>query len=85
MAAQIRAFVPVQTKPLEIGNELIFKTSFAAFDISVFDAQHHGAALPRAKSQLNRAVRRIAHVEMPSRRGRKNEPGQKNLKSRKRC
>jgi hypothetical protein len=34
----VGAFVPVQSKPFEVGNELIFETSLAALDVSIFNA-----------------------------------------------
>jgi hypothetical protein len=53
---------------------LIFKAGFAAFDVSVFDAQHHSATLPPGKKPVKQCRARIAHVELPSWRRRKSNP-----------
>src|SRR5271170_4455469 len=44
-AADVGTFVPINPQPLQIGDQLIFEASFAAFDIGILDAQDHGAAL----------------------------------------
>ena len=70
----VGAFVPIQAEPLEIGDELIFKAGFAAFDVSVFDPQHHSAALPPGKKPVEQRRARVAHVELPGRRRSKANP-----------
>ena len=80
-AADIGAFVPVQAEPLEIGNELIFKAGFAAFDVGIFDAQHHGAAIvpgekPVEQSGTTHCPRGAVQSEKAQ-----NEPERENLES----
>src|SRR3984893_16105694 len=66
-STDIRPLVPVKTKPLEIGHELILNTGFAAFAITILDAQHHGAALLPGEKTIEQSRARIANVEMPGR------------------
>ena len=66
--AHIGAFVPVQTEPLEIGDELIFKTSFAAFDVGVFDPQDDGATMAAGEEPIEQSSTRIAHMKLAGRR-----------------
>ena len=40
-AADVRAFVPVETQPLQVFEQLAFKARFAALQVSVLDAQDH--------------------------------------------
>src|SRR5207245_7337211 len=44
-AAKIRPFVPIQSEPFEIGDELIFEAGFAAINIGILDTKYHGSAL----------------------------------------
>ncbi len=73
-AADIGAFVPVQAQPLEIGNELIFKAGLAAFDVGIFNAQHHGAAVVPGEKPIEQSGAPIADVELSSRRRRETNP-----------
>jgi len=43
--ANVGTFVPVEAKPFQVGDELIFKARFTAIHVGVFDAEDHGAAL----------------------------------------
>ena len=70
-SAQVRPFVPIETQPLEVGDELVFKTGLAAFNVRVFDAQHHGAAILSGKKPVEQGGTCIANVQMPGGRGRK--------------
>ena len=70
-SAQVGPFVPVETQPLEVGDELIFKAGLAAFDVRVLDAQHHGAALFSGEKPVEQGGTRIANMQMPGGRGRK--------------
>src|SRR5579863_2756632 len=70
-SANVWAFVPVEPQPFQVADELIFKTSFAALDIGILDAEHHGAALLPGKEPVEQGRAGIAHVEMPGGRGRK--------------
>src|SRR5581483_4706025 len=44
-AADVRTLVPIQAKPFQITDELILEARLTAFDIGVFHAQDHRAAL----------------------------------------
>ena len=41
----IRAFIPVQSQPLQIVDELVLKAGLAALEVRILDAQHHHPAL----------------------------------------
>src|SRR5690348_15810532 len=73
-SAQIRTFIPVQTEPLEVGDELIVETGFTAFDIRVLDARHHGSAVPAREEPVEQGGTCIADMEMPGGRGSKTNP-----------
>src|SRR5215470_581193 len=45
LTAHIRPFVPIEAKPLQIANELIFEAGFAAVHVGVLDAENHRSAL----------------------------------------
>ena len=64
-SAQVGPFVPVKAQPFEVGDKLIFKAGFAAFDVGVFDAQHHSAALLPGEKPVEQRGTRIANVKMP--------------------
>jgi hypothetical protein len=70
----IRAFVPIQPEPFQVGDELIFETDFAAFDIRVFNAQHHGAAVPPREEPVEQSRACVTDVEMTRGRRRKTNP-----------
>ena len=70
----VGAFVPVQPEPFEVSDELIFETGFAALDVRIFNAQHHGAAVPTREEPIEQGGTCIAHMEMPCRRRRKTNP-----------
>ncbi len=63
-AAQIWSFVPVETQPFEIGDELVFVAGFAAFDVRVLDAEHHGPAALPGKKPVEKGSARIANVQL---------------------
>ncbi len=69
-SAQVGPFVPVETQPLEVGDELIFKAGLTAFDVRVLDAQHHGAALFSREKPVEQGGTCIANMQMPGGRGR---------------
>src|SRR5271157_5046955 len=53
----VRAFVPVKAKPLQVFEELAFEALFAALDIGVLDAQNHDPAfLPREQPVKQRGT-----------------------------
>ena len=79
--AHVRPFVPVQAQPLEVGDELIFEAGLAAFDVGVFDAQHHGAAFLPGEKPVEQRGTRVADVEMPGWRRRKANRGRERLES----
>ena len=64
VAAYVGAFVPIETEPFQVIDELIFKTRFAAIDISVFDAEHHGAALLAGEEPIEKSGAGVANVQM---------------------
>src|ERR1700730_12201269 len=66
-STDIRPLVPVKTKPLEIGHELILTTGFAAFDNSILAAQHHAASRLPGDEPFEQSGARIANVETPGR------------------
>ena len=43
--SHVRTFIPVESQPLEVADELIFESCLATLHIRVFNAQHHRAAL----------------------------------------
>src|SRR5438270_5874512 len=67
-SANIGPLVPIHTEPLEIIDELVFETCFAAIDISVFNAENHGAALLAGEQPVEQCGARIADVKMAGRR-----------------
>src|SRR6185437_14025905 len=64
-SAQVGSFVPIETQPFEVGDKLILKAGFTAFDVCVFYAQHHGAALLSGEKPVEQRGTRITNVEMP--------------------
>ncbi len=63
-SADVRAFVPVESKPLQVGNQLIFKARLAAFDIGIFYAKNHGAAMMTGEEPVKQRGAGVADVEM---------------------
>src|SRR5271157_2999220 len=69
--ADIRAFVPVETKPLQVFDKLSFEALFAALDVGVLDAQDHDAALLPCEQPVEKRGAGVADVQMS--RGRRSE------------
>src|SRR3954463_3008116 len=61
-AAYVRAFVPIETEPFQVGDELVFKTRFAAINVGVFDPEHHGAALLAREKPIEERGTGIANM-----------------------
>src|SRR5215469_3261609 len=66
-AAEVRAFVPIQAQPSQIGDKLIFEAGFAAVDVSVFDAEHHGSTLVAHKKPIEERSAGIADMKVAGR------------------
>src|SRR5215469_1505773 len=66
-AAHVRAFVPVETQPLQIGDQLIFEAGFAAVDVRVFDAEHHGPTLLAREKPIEESGAGVADVKVAGR------------------
>jgi hypothetical protein len=64
-AAHVGAFVPVETEPFQVGDELIFKADFAAIDVGVFDAKYHSAALLAGEEPVEESGAGVADVKVP--------------------
>src|SRR5579862_6408426 len=72
-ATQVRSLVPVEAQPLEVGDQLILKAGFAALDVGIFDAQHHGSTLLPGEKPVKQSSARITDVKMPGRRRSKSD------------
>src|SRR5262249_13595111 len=62
-------FIPIETQPIQIGDELVFKTRFTPVDVGVLDAQNHRPAVLSGKKPVKQGGAGIADVKMPCRRG----------------
>src|SRR5579864_7301232 len=71
LPADIRPFIPIEPKPLQICDQLAFKACLAAVHVGVFDAEHHRSALLPRKQPVEQSGARIADVKMSSRGGSK--------------
>src|SRR5205814_2130878 len=65
----IWALIPVQSKPLEIGTQLIFITRFGTLDVRILDAQDEGAAVAPSKKPVKQRRARVPHVDVAGRAG----------------
>src|SRR5215472_11082151 len=65
-AAHVRALVPVQPQPLQVGDELIFEADFAAVDVGVFDAEHHGSTLLAGEEPIEERGAGVADMKVAS-------------------
>src|SRR5262249_39977654 len=68
-SADVRPFVPVEAEPLDVVNQLIFKTRLAAFHIGVFHAKHHRAAVMTGKKPVEQRGAGVPDVQLPGWRG----------------
>jgi hypothetical protein len=58
-----RTLVPIETKPIQVFNKLVFVASFGAFEIRVFNAKDELAARASGEKPVIKCGARIAHVE----------------------
>jgi len=66
-SANIGAFIPVNSQPLQVFEDLRFIPRLAALHVGVFDAQNHRAILLPGEQPVEQRGARVAHVEMSGR------------------
>src|ERR1035437_4524423 len=66
--AHVGALVPIDAKPLQVVQQLIFVAGLAALKVGVFDAQDHGSAGLAGKQPVVKCGAGIADVQLPGRR-----------------
>ncbi len=67
----VGAFLPVESQPAQVFNQLPFKAGFGPLHIGVLDAQHEIAPHAPGKEPVVEGCPRIAHVQHPRWRGSK--------------
>src|SRR5215472_2900199 len=67
-ATDVGALVPGDAEPLQVVEQLIFVTSFAALKVGVFDAQDHCALHLARKQPVVKCGAGVADVQLPCRR-----------------
>src|SRR5271157_3306860 len=70
-AADVRALIPVDPKPFQVFQQLMFIARLAALEVSVLDAQNHGAACLAGKQPVIESGAGVADVQLPGGRRRK--------------
>ena len=71
--SKIGALIPIEAKPLQVGDELILKARLAALEVGVFDAQNHGAAGFAGVEPVDERRAGVADVQLTRRRRRKTD------------
>jgi len=74
VAADIRTFIPINTKPTQIFQELRFVTRFTAFDIGIFDSKDVYSFFLSREKPIKKRSSGIADVEQSRWRGCKADP-----------
>ncbi len=67
--ADVGAFVPIETEPLDIFDELGFIARFAALEVGVFNAEDEGSALLAREEPVEERGARVADVNLSGGRG----------------
>ena len=62
--ADIGAFIPVESHPLQVFEQLSFEALFAALDVGVLDAQHHHSALLAGEEPVEERGAGVADVQV---------------------
>lgn len=73
-ASDVWAFIPIQSKPLEICDQLIFIPRFAAIYIGVFNPHDHHPALLAGKQPVEEGSAGVSYVKLASGRWRETHP-----------
>src|SRR2546421_12505873 len=68
-ATNVRAFIPIQAKPLQIVQKLGFVAGFAALQISIFYPQNKDPSLAPYKKPVEQRSTSIAYMDLSGRRG----------------